>query len=59
MEISRDVILDLLSLVDAGEASADSKALVEHHLAGDPELARIARERLAPVVRCSNVFAHG
>ena len=46
MEISRDVILDLLSLVDAGEASADSKALVEHHLGRDPELARIARERI-------------
>lgn len=46
MEISRDVILDLLTLVEAGEASAESRALVEAHLARDPELARIARARV-------------
>lgn len=45
MDVTRDVILDLLSLVEAGEASSDSKALVERHLALDPQLARIARAR--------------
>lgn len=42
MNVTRDVIRDLLPLVLAGEASADSRALVEGFLAQDPELARAA-----------------
>ena len=42
-EISRDVILDLLPLHLAGEASPASAALVEAYLAAHPDLAREAR----------------
>jgi anti-sigma factor RsiW len=48
MEITRDVILDLLPLYIAGEVSADSRHLVEKYLQADPELARLA-ERTAAI----------
>ncbi|HEV7501311.1 MAG TPA: hypothetical protein VGQ33_14960 [Vicinamibacteria bacterium] len=44
MTVTRDVVLDLLPLYAAGEASADTRALVEDFLRQDPELARLARE---------------
>ncbi len=44
MNVTRDVIADLLPLYQAGEASADTRALVEAFLAHDPELARRANE---------------
>lgn len=44
MEVTRDVILDLLPLYIAEEASADTRILVEKYLEMDPELARIAAE---------------
>jgi anti-sigma factor RsiW len=44
MEVTRSVILDLLPLYVADEASADTRALVEKHLESDPDLARAARE---------------
>ena len=44
MEPTRDVIKDLLPLYLAGEASADSRALVAEHLDRDPELAALARQ---------------
>jgi hypothetical protein len=44
MEITRNVILDLLPLYMADEASADTKALVEKYLETDAELADIARK---------------
>jgi hypothetical protein len=47
MKVTRDVILDLLPLYLAEEASADTKALVREYLEGDPELARAARESAA------------
>jgi hypothetical protein len=40
MDITRDVIKDLLPLYVSGEVSADTKALVEGYLRLDPELAR-------------------
>jgi anti-sigma factor RsiW len=40
MTLSRDVLRDLIALVDSGEASADTRALVAAELAADPELAR-------------------
>jgi len=40
MKITRDVIHDLLPAYLAGEASADSVALVDQFLLDDPELAR-------------------
>lgn len=42
MEVTRDVILDLLPLYLDGEVSADTRVLVEKFLGADPGLARIA-----------------
>jgi hypothetical protein len=47
MEITRNVILDLLPLYLADEVSADTRALVEAYLETDPELARIAEQSAA------------
>ncbi len=44
METTRDVILDLLPLYLAGEASPDTKALVESHLEKDIEMADLAKK---------------
>ena len=44
MEITRQVILDLLPLYLANEASADTRALIEEYLETDPELADIAKQ---------------
>lgn len=41
MEITRNVILDLLPLYLADEASEDSRQLVEQFLAKDPQLAKL------------------
>lgn len=38
MKVTRDVIVDLWPSYETGLASADSRALVEEFLAGDPEL---------------------
>jgi hypothetical protein len=43
MNISRDVILDLLPLYVAGEASPATRALVEEYLSRDPVLAQRVR----------------
>jgi len=42
MDVTRDVILDLLPLYLAEEVSADTRVLVESYLAIDPELAKMA-----------------
>ncbi len=42
MNVTQNVIQDLLPVYAAGEASADTVALVEEFLQGDPELARAA-----------------
>jgi hypothetical protein len=44
MEITRNVILDLLPLFLADEVSADTRALVTEYLETDPELADIANQ---------------
>lgn len=44
MTITRDVILDLLPLYLANEASADTRALVEEFLAADPQLAKLIEQ---------------
>ncbi|MEZ5419700.1 MAG: hypothetical protein R2708_20470 [Vicinamibacterales bacterium] len=49
MTVTRDVVLDLLPLYLAGEASTDSAAIVEAFLARDTQLARIARLGVADV----------
>ena len=45
MKVTRDVVLDLLPLYLAGEASSDTRALVERYLETDPELANIAQQQ--------------
>ena len=42
MNVTREIVKDLLPLYVAGEASPDSGRLVEEFLRGDPELARLA-----------------
>jgi hypothetical protein len=51
MTISRGVIDDLYPLYAAGEASADSRALIEEYLAGNPDAAASLQEpmNLPPV----------
>ena len=44
MKITRNVVLDLLPLYHAGEASADTRELVDEFFRQDPEFARTARE---------------
>ncbi len=48
MTVTRDVIEDLLPLYLAGEASDDTRALVEASLTRDPDLARLARGMAGP-----------
>src|SRR5262245_54318620 len=43
MEITRDVVSDLWPLVQGGEASPDSRALVERYLAEDREFSETLR----------------
>ena len=47
MEITRNVILDLLPLYSANEVSADTRALIEKYLETDPELANVAKQLAA------------
>jgi len=47
MNVTREVILDLLPVYLAGEASASTCALIEEYLQQDPELARHVRTRAA------------
>jgi anti-sigma factor RsiW len=48
MNITRDVVKDLLTVHLAGEASADTRALVDEWLRSDPELAaQVARARVS------------
>ena len=44
MEITRNVIIDLLPLYLSNEASEDTNALVREYLETDPELAGMAKE---------------
>jgi len=44
MTIERNVILDLLPLYFSDEASPETRALVDDHLARDPDLARLAEQ---------------
>jgi anti-sigma factor RsiW len=43
MNVSRDVIFDLLPTYFSGEASEDTRRLVESFMAADPEFGRMAR----------------
>ena len=45
MNVTRDVITDLLPVYSSGEASADTRALVEEFFKQDPEFARLALDQ--------------
>jgi len=47
MEITRDVILDMMPLYLADEVSADTRTLIEKYLETDPELAKRAKQQKA------------
>jgi hypothetical protein len=46
MKVTRDVVSDLWPVYESGEASADTKALVEEFVAGDPAFAATLRGAL-------------
>jgi len=46
-KITRNIIVDLLPLYLAGEASDDTRALVEEFLESDKELAKMAKQTAA------------
>jgi hypothetical protein len=54
MKVTRDVITDLLPVYLAGDASADTRNLVEAYLAQDPTLAKAARESARPMALASS-----
>ena len=43
MNVTRQVVTDLLPIYLSGEASGDTKALVEDYFRQDPDFERIAR----------------
>lgn len=48
MNITRDVVIDLLPVYESGEASADTRRLVDDFLKNDTEFARIVRAARTP-----------
>jgi hypothetical protein len=48
MNITRDVVIDLLPVYESGEASADTRRLVDEFLKNDTEFARIVRAARTP-----------
>jgi len=49
MNVTRQVVTDLLPIYLSGEASGDTKALVEEYFRQDPDFERIARSVAAPL----------
>jgi hypothetical protein len=49
MNVTREVVTDLLPIYFSGEASGDTKVLVEDYFRQDPEFERIARNAATPL----------
>ena len=49
MNVTREVVTDLLPIYFSGEASGDTKVLVEDYFRQDPDFERIARSAAAPL----------
>ena len=47
MEVTRDIVIDLMPLYQSGEASPDTRAAIEEFLRRDPSLAKIAADDAA------------
>jgi hypothetical protein len=54
MNATRDVITDLWPLYQAGEASADTRRLVEEFLEQDPEFAQIIQGNVGPSLKADD-----
>jgi hypothetical protein len=50
MQVTRDIVIDLLPLYQSGEASADTRAVIEEFLRKDPSLAQMAGQGGAALV---------
>src|SRR5262245_22142551 len=44
MEVTRDIVIDLLPLYHSGEASTDTRRAIDEFLRNDPSLAQMASE---------------
>jgi hypothetical protein len=53
VKVTRDVVLDLWPVYESGEASPDTRALVESFLEQDPEFARLLRAERKDIVTTS------
>jgi hypothetical protein len=49
MQVTRDIVIDLLPLYQSGEASKDSRAAIEEFLRRDPSLAQMTGQDTAVV----------
>ncbi len=58
MTVTRAVIYDLLPAYFSGDASADTRTLVEQHLAADPELKKMA-ERFGKLLSAGGATPRG
>ena len=58
MQVTRDIVIDLLPLYQSGEASGDTRAAIEEFLRTDPSLARIASQDAAPNVAMTPATEH-
>jgi hypothetical protein len=54
MNVTRDVIVDLWPVYESGEASEDTRLLIEEFLRNDPEFARNIREAPEPSLRAND-----
>jgi len=61
MNVTRKVITDLLPIYFSGEASVDTRALVENYFRQDPDFERIARSAATPLetLRAATPIAAG
>jgi hypothetical protein len=48
VNITRDVVIDLLPVYESGDASADTRAIVDEFVRSDAEFARIVKAARAP-----------
>jgi hypothetical protein len=56
MNVTRDVITDLWPVYAAGEASADTRALIEDFLRQDPEFARVLQRQGVETLQPQGAF---
>jgi len=50
MEVTRDIVIDLLPLYQSGEASKDTRAAIDEFLRKDPSLAQMASQDPGTIV---------